>query len=189
MSVNSTKEFRLTLSDETATERLGLVLHQMMVRSQCSGAPDGERKHGRWVVFLRGQLGVGKTTLVRGLMRGFGYMGAVKSPTFTLVEPYESDDYQVYHFDLYRLVEPEELEFVGLDDYLGGEMSSRSIVLIEWPERGGTALPEADLDIDIGIAGRGRWARLTGTSSRGREAVTSISGQWADIEGQGAERS
>ena len=86
-------------------------------------------------------------------------------------------------------MEPEELEFVGLDDYLGGEMSSRSIVLIEWPERGGTALPETDLDIEIGIAGRGRWARLTGTSSRGRESVTSISGQWVDIERQGAERS
>ncbi|MAV27720.1 MAG: tRNA (adenosine(37)-N6)-threonylcarbamoyltransferase complex ATPase subunit type 1 TsaE [Gammaproteobacteria bacterium] len=165
MSVESAEANSVFLSDDATTERLGRLVQDAVTPSS-----------SRWVVFLRGDLGAGKTTLVRGLMRGFGYDGAVKSPTFTLVEPYESDEYHVYHFDLYRLVDPEELEFVGLEDYLDAELPS-TLILIEWPERGGSALPGADIEIDLEVTGTARRARLTGRSVKGLEAVASILSQ------------
>jgi tRNA threonylcarbamoyladenosine biosynthesis protein TsaE len=116
-----------------------------------------------FLVFLHGDLGAGKTTLVRGLIRGLGHTGAVKSPTYTIVEPYELPGLDVYHFDLYRLSDPEELEFIGARDYL----ESGALCLVEWPEKGQGMLPEPDLMIDIEHLDDSRRLHLTASSGPG----------------------
>ena len=104
------------------------------------------------VLYLRGDLGAGKTTLARGLLRGLGHPGTVKSPTFTLVEPYQLGRWRLFHWDLYRLADPEELEYLGLRDQIDGE----AVLLIEWPERGRGELPAADLEVWLDYADEGR---------------------------------
>lgn len=114
-------------------------------------------------VFLRGDLGVGKTTLCRGIVNGMGFEGNVKSPTYTLVEPYDVAGQMLYHFDLYRLGEPSELEYMGCRDYF----DEVSICLVEWPERGEGVLPKADLELEIQVRGRGRCLICQSYSDKG----------------------
>ncbi len=108
------------------------------------------------VVFLEGDLGTGKTTLVRGILRGFGWSGTVKSPTYTILEPYELPQQNLYHFDLYRLADPEELEYLGLRDLLGG-----GLLIFEWPEHGEALLPAADISVNIQHDKSGRVLKFT----------------------------
>ncbi len=97
------------------------------------------------IIYLMGDLGAGKTTLARGFLRGLGYAGSVKSPTYTLMEPYDMDDRVCYHFDLYRLADAQELEYLGLEDLLG----PKAYWLVEWPDKGRGGLPPADLVVNI----------------------------------------
>jgi len=127
------------------------------------GARIARVTQGHGLIFLEGNLGMGKTTLSRGIIRGLGHVGAVKSPTFTLVEPYEIGDVRAFHFDLYRLVDPEELEFLGIRDYFEDD----ALCLIEWPQKGAGFLPKADLTITISPQDSGRSLNILSQGSRG----------------------
>lgn len=123
------------------------------------------------VIELRGELGAGKTTLSRAIIQSFGHEGAVKSPTYTLVEPYEHLQPPVYHFDLYRIADPGELNFLGVDLYF----NERSICLIEWPERAAGSLPPADLVVTLEYATPGRTIGLRALSKRGEVVLECLS--------------
>ena len=144
-------------ADETQTEALGERLAAVLPRA-CR-------------LYIRGPLGAGKTTLVRGLLRGFGHSGPVTSPTFTLVEPYEFEGVHLFHFDFYRVTDPGELEFLGLRDYFDGE----SISVVEWPERAGAVLPVPDIDVMIRLSNdRGRVLQLQSHSDSGAAALRAL---------------
>jgi tRNA threonylcarbamoyladenosine biosynthesis protein TsaE len=127
------------------------------------GARIARVTQGHGLIFLEGNLGMGKTTLSRGIIRGLGHVGAVKSPTFTLVEPYEIGGIRAFHFDLYRLVDPEELEFLGIRDYFDDD----AMCLIEWPDKGAGFLPKPDLTITISPQDSGRSLKILSQGSRG----------------------
>ena len=122
------------------------------------------------VVYLDGNLGMGKTTLVRGILRGLGYIGPVKSPTYTIVEPYELDHVEVFHFDLYRISDAEELEYMGIRDYFKGG----ALCLVEWAEMGEGVLPKPDLVVHLDLVRHGRAISIEPKTSYGVEAVAEI---------------
>lgn len=123
------------------------------------------------VLYLRGELGAGKSSLARALLRELGVEGAIRSPTYTLVERYPLPQGDAAHLDLYRIAVPGELEFLGLDE-LRGEVR---LWLVEWPERGGAALPPADLEIALSLDGPGRRAELQANSEKGRDWLAALS--------------
>ena len=144
------------LTDSAATVALG----GRLAKKLCSGG----------VVFLQGTLGAGKTTLTRGILHGLGHTGAVKSPTYTLVEPYELAGIRVFHFDLYRLGDPEELEYMGIRDYF----LEQNLCIVEWPSRGVGLLPDPDLSIELAVSGTGRLARLQSSTLQGESIMQSL---------------
>jgi tRNA threonylcarbamoyladenosine biosynthesis protein TsaE len=148
------------LDDAVATERLG-------ARLAASITPA--------IIYLMGDLGAGKTTLVRGLIHALGYTGKVRSPTYTLVEPYPCERCPVFHLDLYRLADAEELEWLGLRDLL----AEPALLLVEWPERGIGFLPPADLTVYLDYSGHGRVARLVAASEAGNQLIRGLT----DTEG------
>ena len=125
------------LVDEEATVAFGRNLHGA-IKQHC-----GDRA----VIYLHGDLGAGKTTLVRGVLREMNHMGAVKSPTYTLLEPYETIAGNIFHFDLYRLASPEELEFLGFDEIFSGP----GLKFVEWPEQGAGWLPPANVEVALNL--------------------------------------
>ncbi len=139
---------KITLDSFVETERLGRLLWEKL--------PE------KCLVFLQGELGAGKTTLVRGVLNAAGYQKAVKSPTYTLVEEYHLAERDIYHFDLYRLNDPEELEWIGMDDYL----QQNALCFIEWPQMGQGFLPDADLEINLIHDGDRREAVFTAVSEK-----------------------
>lgn len=149
------------LLDEAATVAFGRKIAQSINKdSKNSGA----------TLYLYGSLGAGKTTLTRGIVTAFGHDGKVKSPTYTLVEPYELEKRTVYHFDLYRLASPEELEFMGIRDYFEPEC----VCVVEWPQQGEGFLPDADILVQLEYVGHEREITLTGNSPRGDIIIAAI---------------
>ncbi|WP_439294053.1 tRNA (adenosine(37)-N6)-threonylcarbamoyltransferase complex ATPase subunit type 1 TsaE [Lonepinella sp. BR2882] len=123
-----------------------------------------------FIIYLNGDLGAGKTTLSRGMIQGLGHQGNVKSPTYTLVEEYHLADRHIYHFDLYRLNDPEELEFMGIRDYF----TTNSICLIEWAEKGEGILNSPDLLINISYDNTTRNIELVSNSLLGTEIINQL---------------
>ncbi len=149
-------ELQLNLPDEDATEQFGRQIATRMTLP--------------FTIYLRGNLGAGKTRLSRAVLHGLGHEGVVKSPTYTLVEPYQLNKIMVYHFDLYRLAEPSELEYMGVRDYF----TDNALLLVEWPDRGNGFMKAADLTIELSFAGHGRDCHIMAHSRAGEELLQDL---------------
>ena len=163
------------LADEESTVELGRLLALATSEPACQGSAERVCRGGR--LFLSGDLGAGKTTLTRGLLRGYGHQGAVKSPTYTLVEPYEETRYSIYHFDLYRINTPEEVEFLGVLEYF----DEVNLCVVEWAEKGRGFLPAPDLELTLENAGSGRrihWQARTAKGAAIAERLTEMTATW-----------
>lgn len=145
-----------SLPDAEATLRLGAALAR--------GVGPG------LVLHLTGNLGAGKTTLVRGMLRALGHAGAVKSPSYALVEPYELSSLHLYHFDLYRIKDPQEWLSSGFREYFGPDAAC----VVEWPERAGSALAPPDLEVRLDFQGEGRHAVLEARTPSGARWLSSL---------------
>lgn len=154
----------LKLKDAGATESLAASL---------AGALPEDA--GGWTILLEGELGAGKSTFARAMLRTLGHKGTVPSPTYTLVEPYEFPNYTVYHIDLYRIESAEELEFLGWSDMRDG------LKLIEWPERVPRLEQEADIRVGLAYDGEGRVAELEGLTVRGTAVIASLAPPQIDV--------
>ena len=152
-------KFTVNLTGESSTINFGKTLAKHLSCGQ--------------IIYLLGNLGAGKTTLVRGVLRGLGFEGKVKSPTYAIVEPYENINKlnAAYHFDLYRLADPEELEFLGIRDYIEDK---KSLCLIEWPEKGKGFLPDADVILNFIIGDNQRTIEAFGISDSGEKYLDEI---------------
>jgi tRNA threonylcarbamoyladenosine biosynthesis protein TsaE len=146
----------LSLKDEAETIALGAKIADVLQGSE--------------LIYLSGELGAGKTTFVRGLLNALGHSGNVKSPTYTLVEPYSIAGKDVYHFDLYRINDPEELEAMGIRDYCDGQ----SICLFEWPEQGEDVLPAADIILTLAHSDPGRQVKIESGSPQGESILKQL---------------
>ena len=154
------KEFSVRLPDEAATAGLGAAL--------AAGVAPGR------VLHLRGELGTGKTTLVRGLLRALGYPGRVKSPSYTLVELYAISSLNLYHFDFYRFRDRSEWLNSGFRDYFNPD----SVCIVEWPERAEDLLAAPDLEIALEFSGTGRAARIAARTVAGEQWLATLSASW-----------
>ena len=150
-------DFSATLPDDAATQALGARLARVLEPGLS--------------IWLSGDLGAGKTTLTRGLLRELGFGGRVKSPTYTLVELYPFSRFNLYHFDLYRFADQDEWEGAGFREYF----SDNSICLVEWPEKGGALLPKPDVRVRLDILDDGRFAHVQGLTEAGRRCVARLS--------------
>lgn len=166
MNKTASKPYEQFLEAAEATKAIGMRLGNYVLKEQQS-----------MVVFLEGQLGAGKTTFTGGVLQGLGHSGAVKSPTYTLVEPYEHLVLPAYHFDLYRLGDPEELEYMGIRDYF----DHHALCLVEWPYRGQGFLPEPDIVVQLVSASSsdettvGRKILIQAKNTKGQQALKALS--------------
>ncbi|NWG75676.1 MAG: tRNA (adenosine(37)-N6)-threonylcarbamoyltransferase complex ATPase subunit type 1 TsaE [Rubrivivax sp.] len=155
---DDTAAVTVPLPDEAATLALGARLAGLL-------------KPG-WVVYLRGDLGAGKTTLVRGLLRALGHAGRVKSPTYTLLESYELSRFVLQLYDLYRMIDPREWLDAGFRDNCNAD----TLCVVEWPEKARGLLPKPDLEIRLEMAGDGRIARIEALSAQSRKEMQAWQG-------------
>ncbi len=155
-SDDSDRTLRAHLADEKDTLGLGAALAPALTPGL--------------VIYLQGDLGAGKTTLVRGLLRALGHEGNVKSPTYTLIEPYVVSSLHLYHFDFYRFTSPEEYFDAGLDEYF----TAQGVCLIEWPQKASPYVAPADIEIGLTVSGDGRDAIIRPLTEAGQQCLTTI---------------